>query len=100
MNDMKIGLPDGQPEGSDDNNKSDMKASKVKKTAKVNKPDKKVDPNNINWRDNGDTISAKIRNEVVHINKINFNIQLKNGFIIKCGNLDKAKAKAILLFNN
>ncbi len=45
-------------------------------------------------------LAKKIGGEIIHINKKNFNIQLKNGFIIKCKDLDDAKSKAILLFNN
>lgn len=91
---MKIGLPDGQPERKNNN--------KPKKNKAVNKPNpkKKVTPENIRWRDNGDTISAKIAGKIIYIDKKNFNIQLKNGFVIKCKDLEEAKDKAILLFNN
>ena len=94
---MKIGLPDGQPERKPNNNKP-----KKKKKPVNNKPKerKKVAPENIRWRDNGDTISAKIAGKIIHIDKKNFNIQLKNGFVIKCKDLEEAKSKAILLFNN
>lgn len=94
MSNMKIGLPDGQPERKSNN--------KPKKDKAVNKPKprKIVAPENIRWRDNGETISAKIGGKIIHIDKKNFNIQLKNGFVIKCKDLEEAKAKAILLFNN
>ena len=90
---MKIGLPDGQPNRDNKKHKKKPKKNKPKKV-------KKVAPENIRWRDNGDTISAKIGGEIIYVNKKNFNIQLKNGFIIKCKDLDDAKSKAILLFNN
>lgn len=92
---MKIGLPDGQPERKNNKNKQ-----KGKKPVKTQTPKKKVSPENIRWRDNGYTISAKISGQVIYIDKINFNIQLKNGFVIKCKNLEDAKNKAILLFNS
>lgn len=95
---MKIGLPEGQPERNENNKAKANKKKPVKKTLK-NKS-KKVAPENIRWRDNGDTISAKIGGSIIHIDLKNFNIQMKNGFVIKCKDLEDAKSKAILLFNN
>lgn len=96
---MKIGLPDGQPERNKENNVNKQKTNKKKPVKQVTKG-KKVDPENIRWRDNGDTISAKIGGQVIHIDLNTFNIQMKNGFVIKCKDLEDAKSKAILLFNN
>lgn len=96
---MKIGLPEGQPNNKKGKNSNKKKPKIAKPINKKAKKPKKVDPNNIRWRDNSDTISAKIGGQVIHINKKNFNIQLKNGFVINCSDLDDAKAKAILLFN-
>jgi len=94
---MKIGLPEGQPNNrKGKNNKPPKYAKPINKKAKKHK---KVDPKNIRWRDNSDTISAKIGAQIIHINKKNFNIQLKNGFVINCKDLEDAKNKAILLFN-
>lgn len=93
---MKIGLPDNQPDKTTNNN---VKISK-KTINNKQRVKSKVEPENIQWRDNGDTISAKIGGDIIHIDKMNFNIQLKNGFIIKCKDLESAKSKAILLFNN
>jgi sRNA-binding protein len=90
---MKIGLPQGQPDRGKDDKKKKPQNNKPKKR-------KKVAPENIRWRDNGDTISAKIGKQIIYINKKSFNIQLKNGFVIKCKDLESAKEKAILLFNN
>ena len=104
MSSIKIGLPDGQPDRGNKKNTSNPKKSNTNKPNKVHKPKakskpKKVDPENIRWRDNGDTFSARIGNQIIHISKKNFNIQLKNGFVINCKDLDDAKNKAILLFN-
>ncbi len=88
---MKIELPQGHS--------SKGKNEKSKNSHKKKSKPKKIAPENIYWRDNGDTISAKIGKQVIYINKKTFNIELNNGFIIKCKSLEDSKNKAILLFN-
>jgi len=95
MYSMKIGLPEGQPNKKSGNNKHRF----TKQINNKSNKSEKVYQKNITWRDNPDTISAKIGGQIIHISKKNFNIQLKNGFVINCKDLEDAKCKAILLFN-
>lgn len=81
---MKIELP-GEP-----NRNNQSKKIKIKSKKKSKKE--------ISWRDNGDTLSTKINSDVIYIEKRTFNIQLNNGFIIKCKSIGDAKTKTILLF--
>ena len=87
---MKIELP-----SQNNHNNHNNQQPKKNITKKSNKRHKK---GGTTWRDNGDTISTKINSDVIFIEKRTFNIQLNNGFIIKCKSMEDAKSKTILLF--
>ena len=105
---MRIELPGRQPQTESkpkQNIVSDTTAEatapkKEFKKKPVQKERKKVDPSEITWRENNDSISARIGGQIVYIDINTYDIQMSNGFVIKSGDLDEAKSKSILLFNN